>query len=252
MNDIAVVSVIVPCYNYGNYLNDCLSSLACNGYPYLEVIVVDDLSTENKIPDSTKWLGFNSEMITIYHKQNKGVAATINTGIRASHGDFIMIVSADDMITPNGIIGRLAMFAEHPELEVIYGPMLKVQGSAGYEETVAGMGKLAIHPSKYTVPLYRRSVFQRFGLIHEPLRSKEDKEMQVRLGVHRKTFQKKPLVNFARCDFPVYFYRRHELAQRKRRSSDLMFDIQTIMEFDKRCKDIEINGINAGNTELLK
>jgi len=246
------VSIVVPHYNYGMYLRDCLVSLACNSYPYFEVIIVDDLSTENGVPDRPGWMSNDSNLTTIYHKQNKGVAATINTGIRASKGEFIMIVSADDMITKCSIEGRIDMFCSDKDLDVIYGPMLKVQGSVDYETSIAASAGLPIHPSKFTVPMYRRRVFEKFGLLHEPLRSKEDKEIQIRLGVHRNTFQKQPLVKFVRCDFPVYFYRRHELAQRKRRSKDMDFDICTIMEFDKRCKDIEINGITAENTEFLK
>ena len=236
-----MVSIIVPCYNYWKYLPDCLKSIRENDCGDTQTIVVDDASPE---PPS----GMDDNVNIIRNHANLGVAGTINVGIRASTGEYIMIVSADDMITPESISCRLELFNAKPSLEVIYGAMIEVHGDMGYDDALKI--KPEIHPSRFTVPLYRRSVFQKHGLLHEALRSKEDKEMQYRLGVHKKAYRRS-VVDFTRVDKPVYFYRRHEAAQRKRRAKDLMFDITTCMEFDKRSKDVELNGTTKENTEFL-
>ena len=242
-----LVSIIIPNYNYGNYLPACLDSILGNEHQDYEAIVVDDCSTENQIPDCLSV----PKVTVIKNAKNLGTAGTINAGLRACHGEYIMIVSADDMITPQSITGRLSVFQKRPDLDVIYGAMHKVGGNVSYKEALASLSSPRLHPSIYTVPLYRRSVFTRFGILHETMRGKEDKEMQYRLGVHEKAYCE-PRVKFIRVRWPVYIYRRHDRAQRKHRSKNLMEDIYLYMEFDKRCKDVEINGLNEKNTEFLK
>jgi len=179
-----MVSIIVPCYNYGQYLPHCLRSLEVALCGDDEVIIVDDASKEN--PIEAFWSTGCVKIIK--HTENKGVSATINTGIRASKGDFILILSADDMLTPNSIPGRLKMFEADPDLDVIYGAMAEVHGDVDYAAAMKTLDKFEEHPSKYTVPMFRRRVFQKYGLYHEPLRSREDKELQYRLGVHAKSY----------------------------------------------------------------
>ena len=170
-------------------------------------------------------------------------------GLRLSKGDYIMILAADDMLTKDSISRRIKMFEEDPELDAIYGFMLKVQGDCSYEEAQKVVPRR--HPSEYTVPLYRRRVFQKYGLLHPPMRGREDKEYSYRLGVHSKSpFERR--VKIRKADYDVYYYRRHEQAQRKARTRDIYREIGLHMAFDKRMKDLEINGITEKNTEFLK
>jgi glycosyltransferase involved in cell wall biosynthesis len=245
-----MVSVVIPNYNNAEYLIDCVNS--CLAENVDEIIVVDDASTDCSDQIIGRFIKDAPTFKALGVHENMGVSHARNLGIKASNGDFVITLDSDDMIVPGSVAERMALFNKLPYLDVVYGPMLKVQGDMPYHGAVASMSKLEIHPSEFTVPMYRRSVFARFGLFYEPLRSKEDKEMTCRLGVHRKSPIKKPLVNFARIDKPVYFYRRHENAKRKRRARDLMFDITTCMEFDKRMKQLEVHGITAENTEMLK
>jgi glycosyltransferase involved in cell wall biosynthesis len=225
-----MVSIVVPNYNNAKFLPECIES--CLKVPNAEIIVADDASTDNSV-EIAKGFG----VYVIEATKNEGVSVARNAGIIRSMGDFIICMDSDDMIIPESVEPRVKRFEEKPELDVIYGAMKKEDGS--------------LHPSIFTAPMYRRSVFQRFGLFHAGLRSKEDKEMVYRLGVHAKSYCG-PRVSFERVDYPVMFYRRHEGAKRKRRVKDMMFDIETCMEFDRRCKDIEINGITKSNTRFLE
>ena len=237
-----MISVVISNYNYCRFLEDCIAS--CKGAD--EIVVVDDCSTD----ESAKLLRAHEEIHTIYLPKNLGVANARNVGIRASGGDFIVVLDADDMLVPGGIEARMKMFKADPKLDVIYGQMLKVGESETYESACQKIKTLQKHPSEFTTPIYRRGVFERFGLYHTELKSKEDKEITYRLGVHRKSYCK-PRVYFARTEEPVYFYRRHESAKRKARTIDIMYDITTLMAFDKRCKELELNGITQGNTVMI-
>jgi glycosyltransferase involved in cell wall biosynthesis len=92
-----LVSVIVPAYNSGVKIKSCISSILKSTYDSLEVIVVDDGSSEADacIYDSLQEL---SEKVKIIHQENTGVSGARNTGIDNAHGKFITFVDADDTI----------------------------------------------------------------------------------------------------------------------------------------------------------
>jgi len=244
-----MVSIVIPCYNSEKWIIDCLDSCLFQDYGIkdIEVIIVDDCSTDRtrEIIDCSVHSG---AVTVITNKENLGTAGTINVGIRASKGEYILILAADDMLTKNSISGRMKMFGERPELEIIYGFMLKIHGDISYGEAIAGQWKR--HPSEFTTPIYRRSVFEKYGLLHPEMRSKEDKEYSYRLGIHRKSPLKR-VVNIEKASFDVYYYRRHENAQRKRRAKDIYFYVRTMMAFDKRIMQLRRDGITRENTEFL-
>jgi len=237
-----MVSIVIPCYN-SEYLSDAVVSCNLQNYENIEIIIVDDNPVDRQLTNKPKNTKF------IYNKENMGVSYSRNAGIKAAKGEYIITLDADDMLTKDSISGRIRMFEAQPELEVIYGFMLKVHGDISYGDTLRGTWKR--HPSEFTAPIYRRSVFEKYGLFHEPLRSKEDKEFSYRLGVHRKS-PLKHVVKYKKAEKDVYYYRRHPEAKRKKRATDLMFDIYTCMEFDKRVMQLRREGITPDNTEFLK
>lgn len=91
------VSVIVPIYNVEKYLDDCVESILAQDYSNLEIILIDDGSKDNSgtIADRYKEI---DERVIVVHKQNGGVAAARNTGIKLATGEFLTFVDADDWI----------------------------------------------------------------------------------------------------------------------------------------------------------
>ena len=238
-----MVSVIIPCFNH-KYIEDTINSLVYQSYKDIEIIIVhDDPDYEGLIVPNVV------NMIILQNKENLGTAESINVGIRASKGEYILPLDSDDMLTQNSISCRIKMFEDNPELDVIYGCILKVHDDVSYDLAIKGKWKR--HPSEYTVPMYRRRVFQKYGLFHPPMRGKQDKEMSYRLGVHKKS-PLKTVVKFKKIEEDVYYYRRHHDSQHKQRGRDIYKEIKVCMAFDKRMKDLEINGITEQNTELLR
>lgn len=92
-----LVSVIVPVYNVEQYLDECLNSIRQQTYENLEIIVVEDCSTDKSLEVLSKHLN-DQRIKLIRHEKNGGLSAARNTGIDGARGDYIMFVDSDDIV----------------------------------------------------------------------------------------------------------------------------------------------------------
>ena len=111
-----LISVIVPIYNAEKYLERCVNSIQNQTYSTLEIILVDDGSTDTsgKIADE---LANSDERILVIHQKNSGVSHARNMGITASGGKYISFTDADDYLHPN-FIKRLFTVCKEQECEI--------------------------------------------------------------------------------------------------------------------------------------
>lgn len=93
------VSVIVPVYNAARYLESCIKSIINNTYRNLQIILVDDGSTDSSAAICDRFAASDSRIVVI-HQRNSGIVAARNAGIRAASGAYISFVDADDQIAP--------------------------------------------------------------------------------------------------------------------------------------------------------
>ncbi len=93
------ISIIVPVYNVEKYLDGCIESITEQTYKNLEIILVDDGSSDNSLSICNKWAEKDSR-IKVIHKENGGTADTRNRGLDIATGDYIGFVDADDYISP--------------------------------------------------------------------------------------------------------------------------------------------------------
>lgn len=96
------ISVIIPVYNVENYLEKCIDSIIMQTYKNLEIILVNDGSTDTS-PEICEHYKIRDERITIIHQKNKGLSGARNTGIEHASGEFLLFVDSDDYILPNMI-----------------------------------------------------------------------------------------------------------------------------------------------------
>lgn len=98
MND--VISVIMPVYNVADYLPQCIESVLNQDYPNLEVILIDDGSTDESGRICDRYASQDSR-IRVIHQKNGGAAAAKNAGLRIATGEFLSFVDSDDYLEPN-------------------------------------------------------------------------------------------------------------------------------------------------------
>ena len=97
-----LISIIIPVYNTAKYLPRCLDSVLKQTYQNLEIIVVDDGSTDNS-PKIIKEYATKDNRIKVIHQKNAGLSAARNTGITKATGKYISFVDSDDEISHNMI-----------------------------------------------------------------------------------------------------------------------------------------------------
>ena len=97
MKENPLISIIVPVYNVGQYLPQCMDSLVNQTYQNLEIICVNDGSSDNSLSILESYAG-QDERITVISQENGGLSAARNTGIKAAAGEYIMFVDSDDWI----------------------------------------------------------------------------------------------------------------------------------------------------------
>jgi glycosyltransferase involved in cell wall biosynthesis len=115
-----LVSFVVPCYNYGRYLAECMNSIFCQeGYDEFEVIVIDDGSTDDTQAVLRRFADPRLRVIT--HPVNLGHAATVNEGLRLARGAFIARIDPDDRYRSHFLRVTLEKFDRFPEVGVVYG-----------------------------------------------------------------------------------------------------------------------------------
>ena len=94
------ISVIVPAYNVEKYLRRCLDSLVYQTYPHLEILVIDDGSTDGTRGIIEEYVSRFAGKVFLYAQENAGQAAARNNGISYATGEYIGFVDADDFVSP--------------------------------------------------------------------------------------------------------------------------------------------------------
>lgn len=117
-----IVSIIVPCYNGEHFVDRCLYSIEVQDYPHIEIIIVNDGSTdqsENKIL-SWKETFEKRKIHLIYVKQNnKGLGGAINTGLKYVSGEYLSLLDIDDEYLPGAVSARVNYLNSHRDIDVV-------------------------------------------------------------------------------------------------------------------------------------
>jgi hypothetical protein len=118
---LPTVSVVVPCYNYGHFLPDSLPSALSQAGVDVEVVVVDDASTDDSAEVAHTFAKQDQRVRLIRHAANAGHVVAFNTGLAAATGEFIVRLDADDLLTPGSLARAVALFDAFPSVGLVYG-----------------------------------------------------------------------------------------------------------------------------------
>lgn len=121
-----IISVIMPAFNAGYYLNEAIKSVLQQSYQFWELLIIDDGSTDN-----TKEIikSFSDERIKYFYQTNKGVSAARNLGLAHMKGIFFCFLDADDILPPNSLQSRLALFNQDKNVKFVDGVVEKRDSS---------------------------------------------------------------------------------------------------------------------------
>jgi len=112
-----LVSIVIPCYKHAKFLAEAIDSALAQTYPTVEVVVVNDGS-----PDNTAEVcrGYQGRIVYV-DQENKGLAEARNAGIRASHGEFILPLDADDKLVQDAVAKLVPVLQSSGQIGFVYG-----------------------------------------------------------------------------------------------------------------------------------
>lgn len=118
-----LLSVIVPVYQVEDCLRECVDSLLCQTCRPMEVILVDDGSTDNSPAICDDYAARDSR-IRVLHQTNQGLSAARNAGMEAARGEWIGFVDSDDLVSPRFFEVALQVAAANPDIDVVEMPLM--------------------------------------------------------------------------------------------------------------------------------
>jgi glycosyltransferase involved in cell wall biosynthesis len=184
--DMPLVSLVIPSYNHARYLRAAIDSVLAQDYPRVELIVIDDGSTDGS-PEILRSYGsrFRWEV-----QSNQGQVATQNRAWRSSRGDVLGYLSADDVLLPQAISRSVACLRGHPDAVLAYCDFNLVDPSGRFIRRVRTpdfsyrdmlvKGLCPPGPGAF----FTRTGFEKTGLWDKDLRTALDYDYWLRLGLH--------------------------------------------------------------------
>ena len=120
-----LVSIAIPAYNHATFIEDCLASVCEQTYPELELILIDDGSTDATYEIAEKYLATRRDRfrrVVLQRQPNQGVCATSNAVITAAQGEWVHLLGSDDMLYPNAVERTQQAIREWncPELALVH------------------------------------------------------------------------------------------------------------------------------------
>lgn len=180
-----VVSVIITCYNHADYLANAIQSVQRQRYPHIDIVVIDDGSTDN-----TRQIAASFSGVHYVHQANAGLSAARNKGIDESTGSYLVFLDADDWLYPEAVATNLSYLAQHPACAFVSGWHDKVDewgylledeaqqkiGDKHYQQLLKG-NYIGMHAAV----MYQRWVFQTFRF-DTTLKACEDYDLYFRIA----------------------------------------------------------------------
>jgi len=114
-SSLPTLSVIVPNYNHAKYLDFSLPSILKQSFQPLEVIVLDDASTDNSVEVIRRYAAESPLVRLVQNEKNLGVMPNLNKGVGLAQGQYVFIGSADDEVLPGLFEKSMLLLAKHPQ-----------------------------------------------------------------------------------------------------------------------------------------
>jgi glycosyltransferase involved in cell wall biosynthesis len=195
-----LVSIVVLCHNYARFLPEAIESALAQDYPEVEVIVIDDGSTDDSLEVASRY----GDGVNVLTQENQGLARTCNRGARECAGEYLVFLSADDRLEPAYVSELLAAVEREPQASFAYcaarlfGAESRVAPSRPFSAFLLVRGRNYVNGSALT----RRADYLAAGGYPEDLGEGAFDDWDFWLTMlelgHRGTYVPKPLLHWRR------------------------------------------------------
>ena len=226
--------MVIPCYNQARFLGEALQSVLCQGYPDLEIIVVDDGSKDSTEAIASGYAKADTR-VRVIKQENRGLAAARNRGLWEAGGEYVVFLDSDDRLVSEALEVGVRELEAHPRCAFVSGICRKIAADGS---VVPGWEQFRVRDDPYLellrscpiyVPavMYRSSVFDVVGNFDTSYRAAEDYDLYYRI-LER---------------FPVYCHdtlvaeiRRHDANMTRDRTLMLKFNMAALRSQRRRVK----------------
>lgn len=234
------ISIIVPVYNQEAYVEKCLYSIKKQSYQNIEVIIVDDGSTDTSL-EKCKEICKEDDRFRVYIQENKGLSAARNKGMEYVSGKYICFIDSDDFISESYIKSLYTNIVQH-DADISIGNYKKIyddQDAVSNNDNwnVKEMSRLDVINNMCTVGPDNKSepmVVMWNKLIKRDIL----KGLRFRDGFHEDEFMMNELlmraVKYVWSDEVLYFYRQHDLSIMGDKNKENIKHIDALMAYEKR------------------
>jgi len=191
------VSVVVPCYNYGHFLGACVESVLFQDAVDVDVLIVDDASPDGSGDVAEAIAAEEPRVRVLRNPVNRGNIATYNIGLSAVDGEYVLLLSADDMLTPGALERAVHLMECNPSVGFAYGWSIDFSGEPPPPARVRPRGwsvwrgedwlrdncRRATNVIRSSDAVVRRAVLERVGGYREDLPHSGDHELWMRAAL---------------------------------------------------------------------
>lgn len=212
-----LVSIIVPVYNHEHYVTDCIESILDQDYSPIELIVINDGSSDSSDRVIRNFLNVNSNAFIYISKENEGLVKTLNHGLSIANGKYFCELASDDMLLPGSIRKRVEFMQAHPDLDAMFADnyLLKdgkptrerfygdYKSGTGFSSDKHTITDLLTKKARYHIPtgLFKTQKLRDFGGFNTDFRYFEDISILY-------LFPLEATIGF--MNEPIMYYRIHE------------------------------------------
>ena len=180
------VAVVIPCYNHGRYLAETVESVLAQTFEDLEVVVVDDGSTDDSAALAQALCGQHPGRVRLLRQPNAGHPAVArNNGIRATRGEYVLCLDADDKLPPDWLGACVAALDARPDAGVAYTDQEDFGASERYHVVAEYDFRAQTHKNWFGIcSLFRRAAWEAVGGWDPDIALSEDWDFWIGCGYH--------------------------------------------------------------------
>jgi glycosyltransferase involved in cell wall biosynthesis len=202
---VSLVSIIIPLFNTEQYIEETLHSATQQSYENIEIIVIDDKSTDTGVAKVKQLMLLDNRITLLSNQRSKGVSGARNTGLDYASGEFITFLDSDDTLSKNSIEYRVKAFNDNSDASLICGGFDFIDETSNFIEAYwfqdiivkemnqeTGYFKLqnpiSFFLTKFNMIItntimFRKDMIPKFGIFKENMTHSEDEEYWYRIAI---------------------------------------------------------------------